>query len=166
MTIAWRHALLLPWRPFGASVICFWHSSMLLIKCCMLCIQIVLWWFSKWVLGRPTSFGHWVLLGRGLSWSSFLCSRSPPTSCLNSCAPIFASGPSSVCILYAGLYSYVSLVLQLLGEADGLVQDDVTSKCNGFNSAILPRLQVWKANLTQFDFALGLSEKNVCAFVP
>ncbi len=93
-TIAWRRALLLPQRPFGASGICFWHSSMLFIECCIPCIPIVVQWFGKQMLGRPTSFGCWMSLSWGSSSSSFLYSRSLSAYFLNSRAPICASRPS------------------------------------------------------------------------
>ncbi len=52
-------------------------------------------------------------------------------------------GSKSICILYADLHSYVSLVSQLVGEVDSRVVDETaTSECDGFNSAILPRRQV------------------------
>jgi hypothetical protein len=59
-----------------------------------------------------------------------------------------------ICIVYGNLSSYISLVLQLVGGADGTLEDNVTSVCNGFNSAISPQRQVWQVNRSEFDYAL------------
>ncbi len=47
-------------------------------------------------------------------------------------------GSKLICILYGDLSSYFSLVLQIVGGAEGIVEENVTSNCNGFNSTISP----------------------------
>jgi hypothetical protein len=65
------------------------------------------------------------------------------------------NGSKSICMLYANLSSYVSLVSQIVGVADCTDEETRTSEYDGYNSAISPRCQVPQANTSQFDFALG-----------
>ncbi len=52
-------------------------------------------------------------------------------------------------------------MLQLSAGADDTVDVEIaTNECNGFNSAILPSHQVWPANTSQLDFALGPSARK------
>jgi hypothetical protein len=57
---------------------------------------------------------------------------------------------------------YVFLVSQLVcgGENTSGSEDNRTGKCEGFNSAISPQCQVRAANTTQYDYALGPSDKK------
>jgi hypothetical protein len=61
------------------------------------------------------------------------------------------NGSKSICILYANPSSYVSLVLQIVGAADCMVEETATSECDGYNSAILPTRQFQQVNTSQFE---------------
>ncbi len=75
-------------------------------------------------------------------------------------------GSKSVCILYAVIYFYVSLVLQLLGKAEGRVQENATSECDGVNLAILPRRKSGKQTQDNLTLCWVCWQENICTFVP
>ena len=76
-------------------------------------------------------------------------------------------GARSTCVLYADLSSYVYLVSQILSGSDTstavTTQIPSMEQCEGFNSAISPRLPRRRASTSHEDFSLGPSGKKNCA---